>query len=49
MAMRAILKEAFFWRFAGGFAIGAIGLLILQPANAAGLVDNLASVLHALP
>jgi len=47
--MRAILKEAFFWRFAGGFVIGAIGLLILQPADAAVLVDDLAAAVHALP
>jgi len=47
--MRAILKEAFFWRFAGGFAIGAIGLLILQPADAMVLVDDLAAAVHALP
>lgn len=47
--MRAILKEAFFWRFAGGFVIGAIGLLILQPADAMVLVDDLATAIHALP
>ena len=47
--MRAILKEAFFWRFAGGFVLGAISLLILQPADAATLVADLKTALHALP
>ena len=47
--MRAILKEAFFWRFAGGFVIGAIGLLILQPADAMVLVDEVAAAVRALP
>ena len=47
--MRAILKDGFFWRFAGGFVIGAIGLLVLQPAQAKGLVSDLATAIHALP
>lgn len=46
--MRAILKDGFFWRFAGGFVIGAIGLLILQPAEAKVLVSDLATAIHAL-
>jgi hypothetical protein len=32
--MRTLLKSTFFWRFAGGFALGAAGLLALQPAQA---------------
>ena len=32
--MRTILKSSFFWQFAGGFALGAVGLLTLQPAEA---------------
>ncbi len=32
--MRAILKSGFFWRFVGGFAIGAAGFAALQPAQA---------------
>ncbi len=30
--MRNILKSSFLWQFAGGFAIGAVGLFVLQPA-----------------
>ena len=47
--MRAILKDGFFWRFAGGFVIGAIGLLVLQPAEAKVLARDLAAAIHALP
>lgn len=32
--MRTILKSSFLWRFVGGFALGAIGLLTLQPGEA---------------
>lgn len=31
--MRA-LKSSFVWQFAGGFVLGAIGLVALQPADA---------------
>jgi hypothetical protein len=47
--MLAILKDGFFLRFASGFAIGAIGLCLLQPAEAKGLASNLATAIHALP
>lgn len=47
--MRTILRDGFFWRFAGGFVIGAIGLLVLQPAEAKGLVNNLATAIHICP
>ncbi len=30
--MRTILKSSFLWQFAGGFVLGAAGLLVLQPA-----------------
>ncbi len=33
--MRTILKSSFLWQFAGGFLLGAVGLLTLQPADAA--------------
>ena len=46
--MRAILKDGFFWRFAGGFVLGAIGLVILQPADATVLAHDLASMVHAI-
>ncbi|WP_375287356.1 hypothetical protein [Sphingomonas sp.] len=32
--MRSVLKSDFFWKFAGGFALGAVGLFALQPAQA---------------
>jgi hypothetical protein len=28
------LKSSFVWQFAGGFVLGAIGLLAIQPAEA---------------
>lgn len=27
------LKSSFVWQFAGGFVLGAIGLVVLQPAD----------------
>lgn len=33
--MRTILKSSFFWEVAGGFVLGTLGVLALQPANAA--------------
>ncbi|MES1972699.1 MAG: hypothetical protein V4472_09590 [Pseudomonadota bacterium] len=45
--MRALVKAGFFWRFAGGFALGAIALLVIQPADATRtLADNLATAAH---
>jgi hypothetical protein len=35
--MLRLFKTSFFWQFAGGFAIGAVGLFALQPAAQAGL------------
>ena len=32
--MRRLLKSSFLWQFAGGFALGAVGLFALQPASA---------------
>lgn len=32
--MRNVLNSRFFWKFIGGFAIGAIGVVTLQPASA---------------
>ena len=32
--MRTIIKSSFLWQFAGGFVLGAIGLVALQPAEA---------------
>ncbi|MEG3153048.1 hypothetical protein U1769_24405 [Sphingomonas sp. ZT3P38] len=49
MAMRAILKDGFFWRFAGGFVIGAISLLVLQPAEATVPAERPALAAQMLP
>jgi len=32
--MKAILTSSFFWRFAGGFALGGLGVMTLHPAGA---------------
>jgi hypothetical protein len=32
--MKAILTSSFFWRFAGGFALGGVGVLTMHPAGA---------------
>lgn len=40
-----LFKTSFFWQFAGGFAIGAAGLLALQPAASANPVQHTA--IHA--
>jgi hypothetical protein len=32
--MRSVLKSSFLWQFAGGFVLGTLGLVALQPADA---------------
>lgn len=32
--MTSFFKSSFVWQFAGGFMLGAIGLVALQPAEA---------------
>ncbi|MGW8134384.1 hypothetical protein [Sphingomonas zeae] len=32
--MRALFKSSFVWQFAGGFALGALGLVVLHPGEA---------------
>jgi hypothetical protein len=32
--MRSILRSSFLWQFAGGFVLGALGFVALQPASA---------------
>jgi len=45
--MRAFLKAGFFWQFAGGFALGAVALLVFQPASAnRTLATNIATAAH---
>jgi hypothetical protein len=29
--MRTMIKSGFFWRFVGGFALGAVGLVAMHP------------------
>jgi hypothetical protein len=31
--MRTILKSTFLWQFAAGFALGALGMVTLNPAD----------------
>ena len=31
--MTRLLKSSFVWQFAGGFVLGAVGLLALHPAD----------------
>ena len=33
--MRGLLRSSFFWRFLGGFALGAVSLAAMHPATAA--------------
>jgi hypothetical protein len=33
--MRSMLKSGFFWRFVGGFALGAVGVVALHPGAVA--------------
>jgi hypothetical protein len=33
--MRAMFRSGFFWRFVGGFALGAIGVVALHPGAVA--------------
>jgi len=32
--MRRLIRSSFLWQFAGGFALGAVGLFALHPAEA---------------
>ena len=32
--MRSVLKSGFMWQFFGGFALGAVALVTLHPADA---------------
>jgi hypothetical protein len=34
IVMRSVLKSGFLWQFFGGFALGAIALVTLHPADA---------------
>ena len=41
------LKSGFLWPFVGGFLLGVVGLLTLEPASATRtLATNLASAAH---
>jgi len=46
--MRSIIKSSFLWQFSGGFVLGAIGLVALQPAaETQALRTHFASVVQA--
>lgn len=46
--MRSIIKSSFLWQFSGGFVLGALGLIALQPAaETQALRAHVASVAHA--
>lgn len=38
--MRTIIKSGFFWRFVGGFALGAVGVVALHPGAVAQSFDH---------
>ena len=42
--MRDVVRSGFFWRFVGGFAFGAVGILSLNPAQAAEMFGAAASL-----
>jgi hypothetical protein len=47
MMMRGFLKAGFFWQFAGGFLLGAVMLILFEPATATRtLENNLATAAH---
>ena len=37
--MRRLIKSSFLWQFAAGFALGAVGIFTLSPAQAQTPVD----------
>lgn len=45
--MKAILTSSFFWRFAGGFALGGFGVMTLHPASAQIAPDAPVATIHA--
>ena len=40
--MVEMVRSGFFWRFVGGFAVGAMGILTLHPAQAAEVIGTAA-------
>ena len=38
--MRSVLKSGFLWQFAGGFLLGAIGMVTLQPGQPASTIAD---------
>lgn len=45
--MRSIIRSGFFWQFSGGFVLGALGLLAIQPADARHmLASHIERVVH---
>ncbi len=37
--MLGLLKSSFVWQFAGGFLLGAVGLVALHPSTASASID----------
>ena len=46
--MKTILKSAMLWRFLGGFALGAVGVLTLHPATAQTVSHASTTIAHAV-
>ena len=42
--MRVFMKSTFLWQFAAGFALGALGMVTLTPANT--FADPFATAQH---
>lgn len=42
--MRSFLKSTFLWQFAGGFLLGAIGMVTLQPGG--GIANPFSAAAH---
>ena len=38
--MRTLIRSSFLWQFAGGFVLGAIGIVTLQPGAATRLLTH---------
>ena len=38
--MRTMFKSSFFWRFVGGFVLGAIGVVAMHPSAIAHDLDH---------
>jgi len=46
--MRTMIKSGFFWRFVGGFALGAVGIVALHPGAIAHELHHVAAIHHTV-